>query len=70
MAKLTDDQAKALHIKDAKKAMVQLQKDKQVPANEKDYRNKCLLEFIILIETGSNDHINIQEEEKHIEHFK
>ena len=31
MVKLTDDQAKALHIKDAKKAMVQLQKDKQVP---------------------------------------
>lgn len=71
MAKLTDEEAKALHIKDARKALVDLELDKNIDELAKEARTESLLEFITLIETGKNDHINAQEEvQKDIPHFK
>ena len=71
MGKLTDDQAKEQHIKDGKKAMLELQSDTRVKGVDKDYRNKCLIEFIVMIENGNNDHINTTEEgKKEPDHFK
>ena len=68
---MDDAKAKEQHIKDGKKAMVELQSDTRVSEVDKEYRNKCLIEFIVLIENGNNLHINPEEDEKkEPEHFK
>ncbi len=65
------DNAKEQHIKDAKNVMLNLKSDTQVNETDKEYRNKCLLEFIILIENGNNNHINqTDDDKKDLEHFK
>lgn len=62
--------AKEQHIKDAKNVMLNLKSDTQVNETDKEYRNKCLLEFIKMIDTGKTDHINVQDDIKEPEHFK
>lgn len=56
---MTDAEAKAMHLKDAKKALKELQTDARVSEDDKEYRSLCLNEFITMIETGKTDHINI-----------
>lgn len=68
MEKLTEKQIKEQHIKDARKAIVELELSN---VDGKEYRIECLLEAIILIENGNSNHINVQEEEEtKLEHFK
>ncbi len=68
MSKLTDDQVKKQHIEDARKAIIELESSNVAG---KEYRKECLLEMIVMLENGNNDHINKQEEDKKdIPHFK
>lgn len=68
---MNDKEAKDMHLRDANKALKALQSDKTVGSNQKQFRSECLNEFIIMIETGKTDHVNlhVDESDKH-EYFK
>lgn len=79
--KLTDEQIKQIHIRDAEKAKESLDKNntdhpQSLWESVKKYRKSCLDEIIIYHNTGKTDHINIDskmpsaDETKDIQHFK
>lgn len=63
---MNEEESKKQHLDDANKALVELTTD----TIEKEYRSECINEFITMIETGKTDHINANEDEKRIDHFK
>ncbi len=62
---MTEKDSKKQHLDDANKALAELTTD----TIEKKYRLECIKEFITMIETGSNKHVNFGVEKQH-GHFK
>jgi hypothetical protein len=68
---MNETQAKEQHLKDGKKALLELVDDTDINEDNKQYRSEALNEFLTLVETGKTDHINIQDDiKKEPEHFK